>query len=129
MNIRLIALLFGLTLSTFVHASESFSGSLTAPNNMQRDLYYTFQIKYDLASDNTFKGTFQSYQSMHCNTTSGGLRVIEGKIEGSNMTFTTDTHELKGCGKHTFRGVKEGDNWVGTMNFQGARRDITFKKD
>lgn len=129
MTIRLATLLLGLTISALAYGTESYSGSLTAPNNMQKDLYYTFQIKYDLAPDNTLKGTFQSYQSMHCNTTTGGLRTIEGKIEGGNMTFTTDTHELKGCGKHVFRGVKEGDSWVGTMNFQGARRDITFKKD
>lgn len=129
MKLHLAAFLFTIAISAVAQGTESYSGGLRAPTNLQKELYYTFQIKYDLEPDNTFKGTFHSYQSILCNTTTGGLRTIEGKIEGDNMTFTTDTHELKGCGKHVFRGVKEGDSWVGTMNFQGARRDITFKKD
>jgi hypothetical protein len=107
-------------------ATEVYYGSLTAPNNAQRDTIFTFTLEYDANPDSTLKGMLQCHQQ--CGLCFREDRLVNGVIDDNKLTFDTDTNEVKGCGKHVIRGVKDGDNWVGTMNFQGGRREITFKK-
>jgi hypothetical protein len=113
-------------ISLSVGATEVYNGNLTAPNNMQRDTIFSFTLEYDANPDNTLKGILQCHPQ--CGSCFRADRVVKGLIEDNKLTFDTDTSEVQGCGKHVFRGVKDGDNWVGTMNFQGGRREITFKK-
>ena len=112
-------------ISLSVGATEVYEGGLTATDNMQRDKYFTFTVKYDVNPDSTLKGILQCHQCGPCYIAN---RPVNGAIDGDKLTFETDVSEVKGCGKQVFRGVKEGDNWVGTMNLQGGRREIIFKK-
>ena len=112
-------------ISLSVGATEVYYGSLMAPNNTQRDTNFTFTLEYDANLDSTLKGMLQCHQ---CGPCFRADRPVIGVIDGNKLTFDTDVSEVKGCGKQVFRGVKEGDSWVGTMNFQGGRREITFKK-
>lgn len=112
-------------ISLSVGATEVYNGSLMAPNNAQRDTNFTFTLAYDANPDSTLKGMLECHQRGPCFRVD---RPVTGVIDGNKLTFETDVSEVQGCGKQVFRGVKEGDHWVGTMNFQGGRREITFKK-
>lgn len=107
-------------------AAEVYQGSLKAPDNFHREIYWSLTLKYDLKADNTISGMLHTNPSGLCFKGEG--RQVSGVIEGDTLSFETAASELKGCGINKFRGTRDGDAWVGTINFQGGRRDITLKK-
>ena len=91
-----------------------------------RDTRFDILITYDVGPDNTLQGTLKDYNQTKCVT--GKPRVITGKVDSTTITFESDAVELQGCGRLKFQGTKQGDNWVGTINYRG-HREITFKPD
>lgn len=111
--------------SLVANAADEYRGYLVAPGTVgAKDQSFNIDIKFEVTPDGMLAGNFKSWQSGPCR----GDRAIQGTLKGDEIYFKTDKHELKGCGRNWFKGVKEGDTFVGKMFFQGADRDITFKK-
>ena len=126
MLIRQFCFIACAVITSAASAEETYYAMFTAPNLVMRDTKFELQIKYDTAADGTIQGTMKDYNQTKC-VISGG-RTLTGKIEGNAITFITNAPDLQGCGAYKFNGVRDGDSWVGTINYRGSRV-ITFTKD
>ena len=124
--LKLVSLLICGASSNLAIATETYYALFIAPNQVMHDTRFELQLKYDIAQDKTIQGTLKDYNQSKC-VISGG-RTVSGKIEGNTISFVTNVPDLQGCGAYIFNGVREGDDWVGTINYRG-NREITFKKD
>jgi hypothetical protein len=121
-------ILFSLVFSSALFLSnalaESYYGIINAKTTTGRDKSYSIAISYETKADGSIQGKYNPQSAGPC----GGERPILGVMRDGMLEFITDVHGLKGCGANRFKGKKDGDNWVGQINFGGEQKDITFVK-
>ena len=104
--------------------AETYRGNITAKTMTGKDRIFSLEITYDVKADKSIIGKYNPYGAGPC----GGERPILGFIKDDSLEFSTDIHGLKGCGVNKFIGKRDGDSWVGQINFSGEQRDIKFLK-
>lgn len=106
--------------------TQEFRGTLSAPaaSNRSKEMSFAIDVRYEIQSDGSLLGSYTSWQSGPCR----GERALRGSIAGERLKFSVDAHETQGCGRPNFEGERRGDDWVGQIFFNGAKRDITLNK-
>lgn len=124
MKKKSIVLLLTTLITTSAVMAETYRGNITAKTMTGKDRNYSLEITYDVKADKSIIGKYNPYGAGAC----GGERPILGFIKDDSLEFSTDIHGLKGCGVNKFIGKRDGDSWVGQINFSGEQREIKFVK-
>jgi|APCry1669189034_1035192.scaffolds.fasta_scaffold174095_1 hypothetical protein len=108
--------------------ADSYVGQLqTTTHRSGREKAVSFIYKIDTSNKENITGTLEiSGPLTKC---SGQYDLAGGSIKNNSVALITKKHEREGCASPDFKGVVDGNNFVGKITWRGSQNDIVLEKD